>query len=64
MATVLPLPLPRTEPGPRDFALAAAILKLSPESTPDLVRGIGPALAPAAAALETLRRVAALVGSP
>ena len=41
-------------PGPRDFALAKAIAELSPDSGPDWVRAIGPALGPAADAMEAL----------
>ena len=60
MATVASLPVipPEDAPGPQDFALARAIAELSPESTPEWVRGIGPALGPAADAME------ALAGSP
>ena len=39
----------------RVTALALAIMELSPESTPGWVRGIGPALAPVADAMEALR---------
>ena len=38
-------------------ALARAITELSPDSTPSWVRGIGPALGPAADAMERLRAV-------
>ena len=57
MATVASLPAVPAQPapGPRDFALARAIAIHSPESTSAWVRDIGPALAPAAAALESLR---------
>jgi hypothetical protein len=46
----------KTPPAPQDFVLAYAIMQLSPESTPAWVRGIGPALHPAADALERLLR--------
>ena len=53
-------PIPAEDaPGLRDFALARCIARLSPESEPAWVRGIGPARAPAASALEALR-----AGSP
>ena len=57
-ATVTDLhPIPAEDaPGPQDFALARAITQLSPESTPAWVRGIGPALHPAADAMERLLR--------
>jgi hypothetical protein len=53
-------PIPAEDaPGPRDFALARAIKKHSPESTSAWVRAIGPALGPAAYAMEALAELAA-----
>ena len=49
------VPTPAATGDPRFTALALAIMELSPESTPGWVRGLGPALAPVADAMEALR---------
>ena len=61
MATVASLPPLPAEDAPSGnwTALARAIAELSPESTPSWVRGIGPALGPAADAMEALAELAA-----